>query len=42
MKETIEHLSREFFTKLCIDFSDLGVSEEIHHIYRVEIKSPDS
>jgi len=42
MKEQIEQIAQDFFSKLWADHSDLKVSEEGKNIFRIHVKSEDS
>lgn len=42
MKDQIEIIARDFFTKLWADYSELSVSQEDSSIFRIKIKSEDS
>lgn len=42
MLVSLENLVQEFFAKLAIDFSELSITQEAEHIYRVSLKSTDS
>lgn len=42
MVVSLENLVQEFFMKLAVDFSELSITQEAEHIYRISLKSTDS
>lgn len=42
MKETIQHIAKEFFDKLTVDYSSLEVIEEAEKIFLINIETEDS
>ncbi len=42
MQESIQVLTKDFFEKLWVDYSELKVQEEAENIFRISLKSDDS